>query len=129
MKPLMPFPTSKMIRAKARQLLSETPGIYALFLIPIAVSLLNVTIAIMNSRAEAGNPTSIMNPGQLYALFSSATSFSIVLNFVLAIALASIIFQTIKLVRKQTEIVSCKDSLRGFQSDLIGKIFVTVLVK
>ena len=50
MKPLMPFPTSKMIRAKARQLLSETPGIYALFLIPIAVSLLNVTIAIMNSR-------------------------------------------------------------------------------
>ena len=64
MKPLMPFPTSKMIRAKARQLLSETPGIYALFLIPIAVSLLNVTIAIMNSRNQtgAGDAASALNP-------------------------------------------------------------------
>ena len=64
MKPLMPFPKSNYFRAKARQLLSETPGIYPLFLIPIAVSLLNVTIAIMNSRNQtgAGDAASALNP-------------------------------------------------------------------
>ncbi|MGT2845895.1 DUF975 family protein [Streptococcus massiliensis] len=130
MKPLIPFPKSNYFRAKARQLLSETPGIYALFLIPITVSLTNIIILVIHSQKQgAGDSASMMNPGQLYALFFRTTSFSIVLSFVLAIALASIIFRTIELVRKQTEIVSFKDSLRGFQSDLIGKVFVTVLVK
>ena len=122
---------SSHLRAQAREVLTNSPGIYTLFLAPIALSLSSVILSFF----KGGDLESIqtlsadLNTAGLINLYVSSTSFSLTLNLILSLFLASISFRLLEWIRREAESLSFKDSLRGFQSDWIGKLLPTILVK
>lgn len=119
------------IRAQARQKLKDVKGSYLLFTIPLILYFVTL-FSEMFTRGINAAATSVDDPGftalsGLVSIFNS--SFILVLGVIASIAITAIATTTLKMVRNQVTTVSFKDSLIGYKSDRIGKIFLTNFIK
>lgn len=131
--------TSSSIRAKARETMNKTPGIYLLAILPIVVmvcfqmfvQVFNVNIqssTLYNNIDFSYTPTA----SELFALYQPLVSlylfsfFVSILVYFLYLSIQATIYQ---IVRQNKEQASFKDSITIFSNPNFGKIFATVFLK
>ena len=122
------------IRARARAALSSTKGIYLLFLIPLAyyftqVFVQGISQAVLPRLALYDSSDGSEFNTVFLILQFLAGNFLLILGIINAIAVTSIAFTSLKIVRGQSKETGVKDAFSGFKSDKIGKILLVSILK
>lgn len=132
------------IRAKARQIKSQTQGIYALYLVPILANIFSLIYRYNNNSSSyapsAPTDTAALasqTRDMLQTLFTvgaivtmiSGIIFSVVIAILISLFKVSAQFKTLEILRGNQEPVGFKDSLRAFNTDIFGKVFATIFLK
>lgn len=128
------------IRAKARQVKSQTPGIHMLFLVPILANIISIAYNVNQRTGYTSNAT--LNTNQASEIMTSGLFttglvitalagliFGIVITILLSFFTISAQFTTLDVLRGKREEVNFKDSLRAFNTDIFGKTFATIFMK
>lgn len=132
------------IRAKARQVKSQTQGIYALYLIPILANIISLIYRYNNNSSTyaPSAPTdsaalasqtqdmlqTLLTVGAIVTMISGII-FSVVMAIIISLFKVSAQFKTLEILRGSQEPVGFKDSLRAFNNDIFGKVFSTIFLK
>lgn len=112
------------IRAKARQTINSTPGIFLLPIIPVGLTLL------MNAFQYFGNINAVYyDPTEAFRPFFSTFAFPILYNLLISFITISLAWTLLQVVRGVKKMVEMKDVLAIFNSPYLGKIFITFLLK
>lgn len=120
--------TIRSIRAKARETVSQTPGIYLLALVPVLINL--VTQLISSAPTDASSLEIIAtDPAAASNYLLQTSAFPFLVSILLAFLFLSLYYSIFQVVRKQKEATGFKDSIAIFSHPQFGKIFATVFLK
>lgn len=115
------------LRAEAHRIQRQTKGIYALFLVPILTAIISVVYnyssdTFSNNILQYGIQKTIVH-GINRSLFPIAISF--IVSFFLTAAFGTLL----EVIRGKRQEVHFTDSVRTFDSKVIGSVFMTLLLK
>lgn len=117
--------TAHDIRQEARQLLKNLIGKYKLFLFPLLATFFSSSIQVRQTVLYQTNP-------EAEAAISSSFSYNIfsqLWTFILSILFTSAAYTLLEAYRKQRTEASYTDSLRGFSSPYLFKLFLLHLAE
>ena len=114
------------IRAQARNVRSQTRGIFLLFATPTLVSILSILLS-LNDNLRDSIPS--LTFSQAIYLLISKNLFPTTIQFVLTLLLLSASYTMIKVLRKTKDDVSFSDIGQLFTSKTFTPVFKTVLLK
>lgn len=129
--------TIRSIRSRARHIQKTTPGIYALFLIPILSRIISIVYQTLHNQMDSVSSsglstTDFIQQFSSIGLLASALSgliFTLVITILLSLFSISALFSTLEVLRQQRDEVGLIDSFQAFDTVVFGKIFRTLLLK
>lgn len=110
------------LKQKAKTLLKNLSGKYALFALPIIFSLVSTSITFRNNIAAEfdayGAQTNL-----------SVTIFPALVTFLLSFFTVSTLYIILEVIRKERQQVSFNDVAYSFSGTIFGKLFLTLLIR
>ncbi|MDG3141798.1 DUF975 family protein [Streptococcus suis] len=107
------------VKQKAKATLSNLPGKYALFALPILLTFVNVSISFKENISQGD-----------YSNTSFATAFfPLLISFLLSFFTISALYAMLEVIRGERHRVAFSDITYSFSGNLFGKLFVTLLVR
>ncbi|TCD46094.1 DUF975 family protein [Streptococcus sp. X16XC17] len=116
------------IRAKARQTVESTPGIYTLAIIPVVLSVL-IQIFSFVQRNNQFNSASLYGSEFIPRSLFGSFAFPVLCGILAALLMLSVTQTIFFVIRHKKETTSFKDALAIFNHPYFGKIFATFIVK
>lgn len=104
-------------RRKAREFLKTLSGKYQLFIVPIILAILAVSISYKETYTYNGTE------------FSITESVPGIISILLALFLASASYAVLDVMRHKADHVEVGDNMRVFSNELFGKYVITAIVK
>ena len=104
-------------RRKAREFLKTLSGKYQLFIVPIILAILAVSISYKETYTYNGTE------------FSITESVPGIISILLALFLASASYAVLDVMRHKSDHVEVGDNMRVFSNELFGKYVITAIVK
>lgn len=102
------------LKLKAKTLLSNTPGKYALFSLPILLPLVNISLSITENASKDS---------------FSDVAFPLLISFLASFFTISALYAMLEALRYQRRSVSFGDLARSFSGDIFWKLFLTLLLR
>lgn len=120
--------TISSIREKARQTLSQTPGIYQLTAIPVIISVIFQLFSIVQNQS---NSLGTMSPEEMlsFGYIASSLLFPIFYGLLQGLLVLSCLLVIVQLVKGRKEATSYRDVLSLFNHKDFGKFLATYLLK
>ena len=109
----------RSIKQQAKVLVKGLPGKYSLFILPIILSIVNITISYRETTID-----SIDTQVSL-----SATIFPPLVTFLIAFFTISALYTMLEVVRQERKAVEFGDLMQSFSGGRFAKLFVTLLVR
>lgn len=115
------------LRAEARRIQRQTKGIYALFLVPI----LTAIISVVYNYSSDTFPNNILQYGIQKTIIHgiNRSLFPIAISFIVSFFLTAAFWTLLEVIRGKRQEVHFTDSVRTFDSKVIGPVFMTLLLK
>lgn len=115
------------LRAEARRIQRQTKGIYALFLVPILTAIISVVYnyssdTFSNNILQYGIQKTIVHG-------INRSLFPIAISFIVSFFLTAAFWTLLEVIRGKRQEVHFTDSVRNFDSKVIGPVFMTLLLK
>lgn len=115
------------LRAEARRIQRQTKGIYALFLVPILTAIISVVYnyssdTFSNNILQYGIQKTIVHG-------INRSLFPIAISFIVSFFLTATFWTLLEVIRGKRQEVHFTDSIRTFDSKVIGPVFMTLLLK
>ncbi len=115
------------LRAEARRIQRQTKGIYALFLVPILTAIISVVYnyssdTFSNNILQYGIQKTIVHG-------INRSLFPIAISFIVSFFLTAAFWTLLEVIRGKRQEVHFTDSVRTFDSKVIGPVFMTLLLK
>lgn len=115
------------LRAEARRIQRQTKGIYALFLVPILTAIISVVYnyssdTFSNNILQYGIQKTIVHG-------INRSLFPIAISFIVSFFLTAAFWTLLEVIRGKRQEVHFTDSIRTFDSKVIGPVFMTLLLK
>ena len=115
------------LRAEARRIQRQTKGIYALFLVPILTAIISVVYnyssdTFSNNILQYGIQKTIVHG-------INRSLFPIAISFIVSFFLTATFWILLEVIRGKRQEVHFTDSVRTFDSKVIGPVFMTLLLK
>lgn len=115
------------LRAEARRIQRQTKGIYALFLVPILTAIISVVYnyssdTFSNNILQYGIQKTIVHG-------INRSLFPIAISFIVSFFLTATFWTLLEVIRVKRQEVHFTDSVRTFDSKVIGPVFMTLLLK
>lgn len=115
------------LRAEARRIQRQTKGIYALFLVPILTAIISVVYnyssdTFSNNILQYGIQKTIVHG-------INRSLFPIAISFIVSFFLTATFWTLLEVIRGKRQEVHFTDSVRTFDSKVIGPVFMTLLLK
>ncbi|MGX7775792.1 DUF975 family protein [Streptococcus pluranimalium] len=110
----------KSIKQQAQALLKDLPGKYALFAVPIILTIINMTVSYRESNLQNFNEEEVS---------FGATIFPSLVVFLLAFITISALITILEVVRKERKEVTFGDIGRSFSGELFGKLFLLLFIR
>ena len=115
------------LRAEARRIPRQTKGIYALFLVPILTAIISVVYnyssdTFSNNILQYGIQKTIVHG-------INRSLFPIAISFIVSFFLTATFWTLLEVIRGKRQEVHFTDSVRTFDSKVIGPVFMTLLLK
>ena len=115
------------LRAEARRIQRQTKGIYALFLVPILTAIISVVYnyssdTFSNNILQYGIQKTIVHG-------INRSLFPIAISFIVSFFLTATFWTLLEVIRGKRQEVHFTDSIRTFDSKIIGPVFMTLLLK
>ena len=115
------------LRAEARRIQHQTKGIYALFLVPILTAIISVVYnyssdTFSNNILQYGIQKTIVHG-------INRSLFPIAISFIVSFFLTAAFWTLLEVIRGKRQEVHFTDSIRTFDSKVIGPVFMTLLLK
>ena len=104
-------------RRKAREFLKTLSGKYQLFIVPIILAILAVSISYKETYTYNGTE------------FSITESVPGIISILLALFLTSASYAVLDVMRHKADHVEVGDNMRVFSNELFGKYVITAIVK
>lgn len=115
------------LRAEARRIQRQTKGIYALFLVPILTTIISV---IYNYSSDTFSNNILQYGIQKTIVHGINRSlFPIAISFIVSFFLTAAFWTLLEVIRGKRQEVHFTDSIRTFDSKVIGPVFMTLLLK
>lgn len=114
-------------RAEARRIQRQTKGIYALFLVPVLTAIISVVYnyssdTFSNNILQYGIQKTIVHG-------INRSLFPIAISFIVSFFLTAAFWTLLEVIRGKRQEVHFTDSIRTFDSKVIGPVFMTLLLK
>ena len=114
-------------RAEARRIQRQTKGIYALFLVPVLTAIISVVYnyssdTFSNNILQYGIQKTIVHG-------INRSLFPIAISFIVSFFLTAAFWTFLEVIRGKRQEVHFTDSIRTFDSKVIGPVFMTLLLK
>ena len=114
-------------RAEARRIQRQTKGIYALFLVPILTAIVSVVYnyssdTLSNNILQYGIQKTIVHG-------INRSLFPIAISLIVSFFLTAAFWTLLEVIRGKRQEVHFTDSIRTFDSKVIGPVFMTLLLK
>ncbi|MGT2832251.1 DUF975 family protein [Streptococcus halotolerans] len=106
------------IKQQAKALLKNLPGKYALFTLPIILSIVNISVSFRESFSDTSGSES-----------SIAVTFPTLVTFLLAFFTISALYTMLEVVRQQRKSVEFGDLTQSFSGSRFPKLLITLLVR
>ena len=115
------------LRAEARRIQRQTKGIYALFLVPI----LTAIISVVYNYSSDTFPNNILQYGIQKTIIHgiNRSLFPIAISFIVSFFSTAAFWTLLEVIREKRQEVHFTDSVRTFDSKVIGPVFMTLLLK
>lgn len=115
------------LRAEACRIQRQTKGIYALFLVPI----LTAIISVVYNYSSDTFPNNILQYGIQKTIIHgiNRSLFPIAISFIVSFFLTAAFWTLLEVIRGKRQEVHFTDSVRTFDSKVIGPVFMTLLLK
>ena len=115
------------LQAEARRIQRQTKGIYALFLVPILTAIISVVYnyssdTFSNNILQYGIQKTIVHG-------INRSLFPIAISFIVSFFLTATFWTLLEVIRGKRQEVHFTDSVRTFDSKVIGPVFMTLLLK
>lgn len=115
------------LRAEAHRIQRQTKGIYALFLVPILTAIISVVYnyssdTFSNNILQYGIQKTIVHG-------INRSLFPIAISFIVSFFLTAAFWTLLEVIRGKRQEVHFTDSVRTFDSKVIGPVFMTLLLK
>lgn len=115
------------LRAEAHRIQRQTKGIYALFLVPILTAIISVVYnyssdTFSNNILQYGIQKTIVHG-------INRSLFPIAISFIVSFFLTAAFWTLLEVTRGKRQEVHFTDSVRTFDSKVIGPVFMTLLLK
>lgn len=115
------------LRAEAHRIQRQTKGIYALFLVPILTAIISVVYnyssdTFSNNILQYGIQKTIVHG-------INRSLFPIAISFIVSFFLTAAFWTLLEVIRGKRQEVHFTDSIRTFDSKVIGPVFMTLLLK
>lgn len=115
------------LRAEDRRIQRQTKGIYALFLVPILTAIISVVYnyssdTFSNNILQYGIQKTIVHG-------INRSLFPIAISFIVSFFLTAAFWTLLEVIRGKRQEVHFTDSVRTFDSKVIGPVFMTLLLK
>ena len=115
------------LQAEARRIQRQTKGIYALFLVPIVTAIVSVVYnyssdTLSNNILQYGIQKTIVHG-------INRSLFPIAISFIVSFFLTAAFWTLLEVIRGKRQEVHFTDSIRTFDSKIIGPVFMTLLLK
>lgn len=115
------------LRAEARRIQRQTKGIYTLFLVPILTAIISVVYnyssdTFSNNILQYGIQKTIVHG-------INRSLFPIAISFIVSFFLTAAFWTLLEVIRGKRQEVHFTDSIRTFDSKVIGPVFMTLLLK
>lgn len=115
------------LRAEARRIQRQTKGIYALFLVPILTAIISV---VYNYSSDTFSNNILQYGIQKTIIHGINRSlFPIAISFIVSFFLTAAFWTLLEVIRGKRQEVHFTDSVRTFDSKVIGPVFMTLLLK
>lgn len=115
------------LRAETRRIQRQTKGIYALFLVPILTTIISV---IYNYSSDTFSNNILQYGIQKTIVHGINRSlFPIAISFIVSFFLTAAFWTLLEVIRGKRQEVHFTDSIRTFDSKVIGPVFMTLLLK
>ena len=115
------------LRAEARRIQRQTKGIYALFLVPILTAIISV---VYNYSSDTFSNNILQYGIQKTIIHGINRSlFPIAISFIVSFFLTAAFWTLLEVIRGKRQEVHFTDSVRTFDSKVIGPVFRTLLLK
>lgn len=115
------------LRAETRRIQRQTKGIYALFLVPILTTIISV---IYNYSSDTFSNNILQYGIQKTIVHGINRSlFPIAISFIVSFFLTAAFWTLLEVIRGKRQEVHFTDSVRTFDSKVIGPVFMTLLLK
>ena len=115
------------LRAEARRIQRQTKGIYALFLVPILTAIISV---VYNYSSDTFSKNILQYGIQKTIVHGINRSlFPIAISFIVSFFLTATFWTLLEVIRVKRQEVHFTDSVRTFDSKVIGPVFMTLLLK
>ncbi|MEQ9763540.1 DUF975 family protein [Streptococcus sp. ZJ151] len=106
------------IKQQAKALLKNLPGKYALFTLPIILSIVNISVSVREGLSDTSGSES-----------SVSVTFPTLVTFLLAFFTISALYTMLEVVRQQRQSVEFGDLTQSFSGSRFLKLFITLLVR
>ena len=115
------------LRAEARRIQRQTKGIYALFLVPILTAIISV---VYNYSSDTFS-NNILHYGIQKTIVHgiNRSLFPIAISFIVSFFLTAAFWTLLEVIRGKRQEMHFTDSVRTFDSKVIGPVFMTLLLK
>ena len=115
------------LRAEARRIQRQTKGIYALFLVPIVTAIVSVVYnyssdTLSNNILQYGIQNTVVHG-------INRSLFPVAISFIVSFFLTAAFWTLLEVIRGKRQEVHFTDSIRTFDSKIIGPVFMTLLLK
>ena len=115
------------LRAEAHRIQRQTKGIYALFLVPILTAIISV---VYNYSSDTFSNNILQYGIQKTIIHGINRSlFPIAISFIVSFFLTAAFWTLLEVIRGKRQEVHFTDSVRTFDSKVIGPVFMTLLLK
>ena len=115
------------LRAEARRIQRQAKGIYALFLVPIVTAIISVVYnyssdTLSNNILQYGIQNTVVHG-------INRSLFPVAISFIVSFFLTAAFWTLLEVIRGKRQEVHFTDSIRTFDSKIIGPVFMTLLLK
>ena len=115
------------MRAEARRIQRQAKGIYALFLVPIVTAIVSFVYnyssdTLSNNILQYGIQNTVVHG-------INRSLFPVAISFIVSFFLTAAFWTLLEVIRGKRQEVHFADSIRTFDSKVIGPVFMTLLLK
>ena len=115
------------LRAEARRIQRQAKGIYALFLVTIVTAIISVVYnyssdTLSNNILQYGIQNTVVHG-------INRSLFPVAISFIVSFFLTAAFWTLLEVIRGKRQEVHFTDSIRTFDSKIIGPVFMTLLLK